>query len=107
MPSLQQTLAGDARATRNNAANIFAAAADQILPRPPRSPWLPANSPRLDAIRRSVFLFVPGRSIYSVAEHDEILDLIAAAASADQIEQAARAHKLRTAEAAGSIRRSS
>ena len=65
---------------------------------------LEAQWSRLDTIRRSVFLFVPGRSTYSVAEHDEILDLIADGAAPDQIEQAARAHKLRTAEAAGSIR---
>lgn len=66
---------------------------------------LEAQWSRLDTIRRSVFLFVPGRSAFSVAEHDEILDLITAGAPADQIEQAARTHKLRTAEAAGKIRR--
>jgi DNA-binding GntR family transcriptional regulator len=66
---------------------------------------LQAQWSRLDTIRRSVFLFVPGRSAFSVAEHDEILDLIDAGAPADRIEQAARAHKLRTAEAAGKIRR--
>ena len=65
---------------------------------------LEAQWSRLDTIRRSVFLFVPGRSTYSVAEHDEILDLIADGAAPEAIEQAARAHKLRTAEAAGSIR---
>ena len=66
---------------------------------------LEAQWSRLDTIRRSVFLFVPGRSSFSVAEHDEILALIEAGAPAEQIEQAARAHKLRTAEAAGKIRR--
>ena len=68
---------------------------------------LEAQWSRLATIRRSVFAFVPGRTTYSVAEHDEILELIAQGAPADQIEQAARAHKLRTAEAAGSIRHSS
>jgi len=65
---------------------------------------LEAQWSRLDTIRRSVFLFVPGRSTYSVAEHDEILDLIADGAPVEQIEHAARAHKLRTAEAVGVIR---
>jgi DNA-binding GntR family transcriptional regulator len=54
---------------------------------------------RLDTVRRSVFLFVPGRSKSSVAEHDEILDLIAAGAPAEQIELAARTHKMHTVQA--------
>jgi hypothetical protein len=63
---------------------------------------LDAQWSRLDAIRRSVFLLVPSRSRSSVAEHAEILRLIAAGAPADQIEQAARAHKLHTVEAVAS-----
>lgn len=59
---------------------------------------------RLDTIRRSVFLFVPGRSKSSVAEHAELLDLIAAGAPADRIEQAARSHKLHTADAVAAAR---
>ncbi|WP_416979569.1 FCD domain-containing protein [Streptomyces sp. T028] len=54
---------------------------------------------RLDTIRRSVSPHVPGRSRSSVAEHAELLDLIAAGAPAERVEQAARAHKLRTAAA--------
>jgi DNA-binding GntR family transcriptional regulator len=54
---------------------------------------------RLDTIRRSVFLFVPGRSRSSVAEHAELLHLIVAAAPADRIERAAREHKLHTSAA--------
>jgi DNA-binding GntR family transcriptional regulator len=65
---------------------------------------LEAQWSRLDAIRRSIFLFAPGRSTSSVAEHDEILDLIAEGATAERIEQAARVHKLRTAAIAGSLR---
>lgn len=54
---------------------------------------------RLDTIRRSVFLYVPGRSRSSVAEHAELLDLITAGAPAERIEQVARAHKLHTSAA--------
>lgn len=54
---------------------------------------------RLDTVRRSVFAFVPGRARSSVAEHAEILDLIAAGAPAERIERLARAHKLHTADA--------
>jgi DNA-binding GntR family transcriptional regulator len=54
---------------------------------------------RLDTIRRSVFVFVPGRARSSVAEHAQILDLISAGASAEEIEQVAREHKLHTASA--------
>ena len=54
---------------------------------------------RLDTIRRSVFLDVPGRSRSSVAAHAELLDLIAAGAPVDRIQQVARAHKLLTSAA--------
>ncbi|MFD2684887.1 GntR family transcriptional regulator [Streptomyces phyllanthi] len=51
---------------------------------------------RLDTIRRSVFRYVPDRSRSSVAEHAELLDLIAAGAPVERIEQVARAHKMHT-----------
>lgn len=51
---------------------------------------------RLGLIRRSTFAFVPERATSSVAEHDQLLDLIGAGASSTDIEQAARAHKLQT-----------
>ncbi len=54
---------------------------------------------RLDTIRRSVFVFVPGRARSSVAEHAQILDLISSGASPEEIEQVAREHKLHTASA--------
>ncbi|HEU5469172.1 MAG TPA: GntR family transcriptional regulator [Actinophytocola sp.] len=60
---------------------------------------LEAQWSRLDTIRRSVFAFVPGRARSSVAEHAELLDLIAVGAPADRLERLARAHKLHTADA--------
>lgn len=60
---------------------------------------LEAQWSRLDTIRRSVFAFVPGRAQSSVAEHAELLDLIAIGAPADRLERLARAHKLHTADA--------
>jgi DNA-binding GntR family transcriptional regulator len=53
---------------------------------------------RLDAIRRTVFVQIPYRGAASVAEHRELLDLIANDAPAEAIEEAARAHKLHTVE---------
>ena len=53
---------------------------------------------RLDAIRRTVFLQIPYRGSASVAEHRELIELIASSASATKIENAARAHKLHTVE---------
>ena len=54
---------------------------------------------RLDFIRRSAFTHAPGRAVESVAEHDALLDLLEARADFDQIELAARRHKLNTLEA--------
>lgn len=54
---------------------------------------------RLDLIRRSAFTHAPGRAVKSVVEHDELLDLLEAKASLDDIEAAARQHKLNTLEA--------
>jgi DNA-binding GntR family transcriptional regulator len=65
---------------------------------------LEAQWSRLDTIRRSVFAFVPGRARSSVAEHAEILDLIAIGAPADRVERLARAHKLHTAAAVNRLR---
>jgi DNA-binding GntR family transcriptional regulator len=53
---------------------------------------------RLDAIRRTVFVQIPYRGSQSVAEHAELLDLIAASAPAAKLEAKARAHKLHTVE---------
>ncbi|GAA1279660.1 GntR family transcriptional regulator [Pseudonocardia aurantiaca] len=50
-------------------------------------------------IRRSAFVFVPRRAHTSVAEHDQLLDLIESHASEQKIERAARAHKLATLDA--------
>ena len=54
---------------------------------------------RLDFIRRSAFTHAPGRAVESVAEHDALLDLLEARADFDQIELAARRHKLNTLDA--------
>ncbi|MER6506296.1 GntR family transcriptional regulator [Nonomuraea sp. NPDC048881] len=54
---------------------------------------------RLDHMRRSSFTYVPGRARRSVEEHDHLLSLIEGAAEAEVIEQAARNHKIATADA--------
>jgi len=54
---------------------------------------------RLDAVRRSAFLYVPERSRESVVEHDDIITLILDDAPLPEIESAARMHKLRTLDA--------
>ena len=51
---------------------------------------------RLDAIRNTVFVQIPYRGTASVAEHRELIELLAAGAPPDRIEGVARAHKLRT-----------
>lgn len=53
---------------------------------------------RLDAIRRTVFVQIPYRGAESVAEHKELIALIAKRAPVEEIERAARMHKLRTVE---------
>jgi DNA-binding GntR family transcriptional regulator len=53
---------------------------------------------RLDAIRRTVFVQIPYRGSQSVAEHAELIDLIAASVPAAKLEAKARAHKLHTVE---------
>jgi DNA-binding GntR family transcriptional regulator len=51
---------------------------------------------RLDAIRRTVFVQIPYRGAASVAEHRELIALLASHAPAAKIEKAAREHKLNT-----------
>lgn len=51
---------------------------------------------RLAALRSSTFSFVPSRAISSVAEHEELLTLIADDAEFSIIESAARNHRLNT-----------
>jgi DNA-binding GntR family transcriptional regulator len=53
---------------------------------------------RLDAIRRTVFVQIPYRGKASVSEHRELIDLIKGGATAEEIEAAARRHKLNTVE---------
>ena len=54
---------------------------------------------RLASLRSSTFRFVPGRAHGSVEEHEALLQLIEAGASADEIEKAARLHRSATLEA--------
>jgi DNA-binding GntR family transcriptional regulator len=54
---------------------------------------------RLDLIRRSAFTHAPGRAVQSVAEHDQLLDLLEAHADPNEIEAAAQRHKLNTLDA--------
>lgn len=54
---------------------------------------------RLSALRESTFSFIPGRAHESVAEHDEIVALLRAGAPPDQVELAARNHRLATLQA--------
>jgi hypothetical protein len=51
---------------------------------------------RLDAIRRTVFVQIPYRGAASIAEHEQLVALIASGASPAEIERAAREHKLKT-----------
>lgn len=51
---------------------------------------------RLASIRESTFSFVPGRAEASVAEHDQLLDLLRGGADPTEVERAARAHRVAT-----------
>ena len=53
---------------------------------------------RLDAIRRTVFVQIPYRGSKSMEEHRELIRLIAEKAPSQEIEFAARNHKLHTVE---------
>ena len=53
---------------------------------------------RLDAIRRTVFIQIPYRGAESVSEHRGLIELLSSGAPADEIEAAARQHKLHTVE---------
>lgn len=54
---------------------------------------------RLELIRKSAFWYAPGRAHAALAEHDGIVELIEAGASADAIEAAAKQHELNTVDA--------
>jgi DNA-binding GntR family transcriptional regulator len=60
---------------------------------------------RLDAIRRSDVIYVPGRAKESADEHEALLRLLETDAGPDQIEAVARGHKLRTVAAFVALRR--
>ena len=54
---------------------------------------------RLASLRSSTFRFVPGRARESVAEHENLLQLIETGADADTIEKTARLHRSATLDA--------
>jgi DNA-binding GntR family transcriptional regulator len=54
---------------------------------------------KLDTIRRSSFIFVPGRARSSVEEHEHIIRLVERGAAGSEIESVTRAHKLHTIQA--------
>ncbi|MBV9228728.1 MAG: GntR family transcriptional regulator [Chloroflexi bacterium] len=54
---------------------------------------------RLDAMRRTVFIYIPERGWDSLREHTQLIDLLERHAPAQEIEMAAREHKLHTIEA--------
>ena len=54
---------------------------------------------RLQALRSSTFSYVPGRARQSVEEHEALLRRLEAAAPADDVERAARAHRAATLDA--------
>jgi len=51
----------------------------------------------IEATRKSAFAFIPERAIGSVAEHEQLLQLIEAGRPCEEIEAFARDHRLRTA----------
>jgi DNA-binding GntR family transcriptional regulator len=53
----------------------------------------------LATIRDSTFSFIPERARASVAEHDQLLELIRVGAGAEWIEHCARAHRTATVDA--------
>jgi DNA-binding GntR family transcriptional regulator len=54
---------------------------------------------RLDVIRRAAFSLVPGRARASVIEHEGLLNLLADKRNFDEVEAAARQHKLNSLQA--------
>jgi DNA-binding GntR family transcriptional regulator len=51
----------------------------------------------LETTRRAAFTLIPERAVRSVAEHDELLELIASRHDAETIERFARYHRMNTA----------
>lgn len=51
---------------------------------------------RLDRVRRSIFTILPQRTIQSIAEHSEMIQLFQQGASFHQVEEIVRQHRLNT-----------
>lgn len=54
---------------------------------------------RLDMVRRTSYFYAPGRPLASIAEHEELLDLIEHGADSPRVEAAMKQHQLNTLEA--------
>lgn len=91
MDSLDAT--GFGRANREFHAVIY-----ERCPNPYLVETLKETGQRLDAIRRTAFTHIAYRGWDSIAEHRHLIELIENRASFDEIEEAARAHKLGTVE---------
>lgn len=76
----------------------FHAAVYDACPNPPLVDMLRDIARRLDAIRRTVFVHIPYRGEASVREHHALIALMRDGAPSDQVEAAARQHKLNTLE---------
>ena len=68
------------------------------------STWSTTSGPGSKSIRRSAFWYAPGRAQAAIAEHEGILELIEAGASAEAIEAAAKQHEINTIEAVTTVR---
>jgi DNA-binding GntR family transcriptional regulator len=76
----------------------FHAAVYDACPNPPLVDQLRELARKLDAIRRTTFVHIPYRGDAAVQEHHALIALIRDGAPDDQVEAAARQHKLNTLE---------
>jgi DNA-binding GntR family transcriptional regulator len=51
---------------------------------------------RLNTLRSTIFIYIPSRGLVSVEEHEALLELLDAGGSDQEIERAAREHKMHT-----------
>lgn len=96
---MQQALRDFDIATFNRLNRIFHSTIYRQCPNASLVELLQQTWDKLDTIRSSVFLFLPERGWASVNEHVQIIRLCEQHAPFNEIEQEARAHKLRTREA--------
>ncbi|MBB4686790.1 GntR family transcriptional regulator [Amycolatopsis jiangsuensis] len=77
----------------------FHAVLFQHCPNPSMTDLVHRGWSRLRMLRDSIFGFVPGRAVQSVAEHDHIVDLIESGADPIDVELAVRRHRTETLDA--------